>query len=151
MYGIETIGEITNYRRRRMKQLNSMNYKNEYDRLIGELSQINVPYSLRHKIEQRKRTIKQAYQYSQLAKNIILLQIYICQTYSESITQQLNLVLQMKSLFIFEAYPVKYPDRSATFITESALLTQFDGSGMMELEDQERKNAEKSLKDKRKT
>ena len=35
MNGIEAIGEITNYRRRRVTQHNHMNYKNEYERLIG--------------------------------------------------------------------------------------------------------------------
>ena len=35
MNGIEAIGEITNYRRRRVTQHNLMNYKNEYERLIG--------------------------------------------------------------------------------------------------------------------
>ena len=34
-------------------------------------------------------------------------------------------------------YPVKYPDRSATFTRESPLLTQCDGIGMMELQEQE--------------
>ena len=45
----------------------------------------------------------------------------------------------MRSLLTFEDYPVKYPDRSATFTRESPLLTQFDVIGMMELEDQERR------------
>ena len=36
----------------------------------------------------------------------------------------------------FEDYPVKYPDRSATFSRDSLLLTQFDGMGMMELKEQ---------------
>ena len=39
----------------------------------------------------------------------------------------------------FEANPVKYPDRSATFSRESPLLTQFDGTGMMELQEQEQR------------
>ena len=38
-----------------------------------------------------------------------------------------------------EAYPVKYPDRPATFSRESPLLTQFDGIGMMELQEQEQR------------
>ena len=36
-------------------------------------------------------------------------------------------------------YPVKYPDRSATFTRDSPLLTQFDGIGMMELQEQEQR------------
>ena len=36
----------------------------------------------------------------------------------------------------FVDYPVNYPDRSATFTRESPLLTQFDGIGMMELQEQ---------------
>ena len=55
MNGIEAIGEITNHRRRRVKQQNHMNYKSEYDRLLGDESQINVRYSFRHTIEQRKQ------------------------------------------------------------------------------------------------
>ena len=39
----------------------------------------------------------------------------------------------------FEDYHVKYPDRSATFTRESPLLTQFDGIGMMELQEQEQR------------
>ena len=70
MTAIETIGEITNYRRRRMKQQNYISYNSKSDRPIGELSQI---HSVRHKIEQRRLTIKQAYQDSQLAKNILFL------------------------------------------------------------------------------
>ena len=55
MNGIEAIGEITNHRRRRVKQQNHMNYKSGYDRLLGDESQINVRYSVRHAIEQRKQ------------------------------------------------------------------------------------------------
>ena len=36
-------------------------------------------------------------------------------------------------------YPVKFPDKSATFTRESPLLTQFDGIGMMELQEQEQR------------
>ena len=47
-------------------------------------------------------------------------------------------------LINFEAYPVKYPDRPATFSRDSPLLTQFDGMGIMELLEQEqRKIAER--------
>ena len=35
MNGIEAIGEITKFRCRRVKQQNHMNYKSEYDPLIG--------------------------------------------------------------------------------------------------------------------
>ena len=59
---IETIGEITKYRRRKMKQQNSMNYKSKYDRLIGKLSKPNVSYGVRLNIEQRNQILKQAYQ-----------------------------------------------------------------------------------------
>ena len=43
-------------------------------RPIGKLSKTNVPCSAIHKIEQRKQTIKQACQDSQIAKNILLRQ-----------------------------------------------------------------------------
>ena len=36
-------------------------------------------------------------------------------------------------------YAVKYLGRSATFTRGSPLVTQFDGLGMMELEEQERR------------
>ena len=39
----------------------------------------------------------------------------------------------------FEAYPVNYPDRPATFSRDSPLLTQFDGMGMTELLEQEQR------------
>ena len=42
-------------------------------------------------------------------------------------------------IMIVEEYPVKYPDRSATFTRASPLLTQIDGFGMMELEEQARR------------
>ena len=42
-------------------------------------------------------------------------------------------------LFNFEDYLVKYPATSATFARDSPLLTQYDGIGMMELEEQERR------------
>ena len=43
----------------------------------------------------------------------------------------------------FEDYLVKYPDRTATFIRDSPLLTQLDGIGMMEMEEMERRENEK--------
>ena len=41
-----------------------------------------------------------------------------------------------EELINFVDYPVKYPDKSARFTRDSPLLTQFDGLGMMELEEQ---------------
>ncbi|MFM7983318.1 MAG: hypothetical protein ACKPKO_28750 [Candidatus Fonsibacter sp.] len=52
---------------------------------------------------------------------------------------ELNPVLYMKNLLTFEDYPIKYPDRTATFTRDSPLLTQLDGLGMMELKEMERK------------
>ena len=72
MQGIETISEYTSYRRRRAKQQKNMNIKNEYDRLIGELSQTKIATGTKDRIERRKRDIKAAYQCSQHEKNIIL-------------------------------------------------------------------------------
>ena len=34
-------------------------------------------------------------------------------------------------------YPIKYPDRTATWTRDSPLLTQLDGIGMMEMEELE--------------
>ena len=45
----------------------------------------------------------------------------------------------VQELIMFVDYPVKYPDRSATFTRESPLLTQFDGIGMMALQEQEQR------------
>ena len=42
-------------------------------------------------------------------------------------------------LINFEDYLVKYLATSATFARDSPLLTQYDGIGMMELEEQERR------------
>ena len=72
MQGIEAISDYTSYRRRRAKQQNNMNIRNEYDSLIGELSQTNITAGTRDRIERRKRDIKAAYQGSQHEKNIIL-------------------------------------------------------------------------------
>jgi len=53
-----------------------------------------------------------------------------------------------EELIHFVYYPVRYPDRSATFTRESPLLTQFDGIVMMELQEQEqRENAERQKDD----
>ena len=49
-----------------------MNYKSEYDRLIGELSQNTITPRTSEHIERRKRYIKDADQGNQYAKNIIL-------------------------------------------------------------------------------
>ena len=44
-----------------------------------------------------------------------------------------------EELIKIEAYPVKYPDRPATFSRDTPLLIQFDGMGMMELQEQEQR------------
>ena len=72
MKGIEAISDYTSYRRRRAKQQKNMNYKNEYDRLTGELSQTTITAGTRDRIERRKRDIKAAYQGSHPDNNIIL-------------------------------------------------------------------------------
>ena len=48
-------------------------------------------------------------------------------------------------IIISEAYPVKYPDRSATFTKDAPLLTQFDGIRMLEFEKQEQTEIVKIL------
>ena len=72
MKGIEAIVDYTSYSRRRAKQQNNMNYKSEYDRLIGELSQTTVTPGTRDRIERRKRDIQAAYQGRQYTNNILL-------------------------------------------------------------------------------
>ena len=49
--------------------------------------------------------------------------------------------------FNFEPYFVKYPDRSATFTRDSPLLTQFDGIGIMELQEQEQREIDERQKE----
>ena len=72
MKGIEAISDYTSYRRRRAKQQKNMNYKGEYDRLIGELSQTTITAGTRDRSEQRKRDIKAAHQGSQHEQNILV-------------------------------------------------------------------------------
>ena len=71
MDAIETIHRANDYRRRRLRDQNNINYKNEYDRITGELSQSNIPVQTRHRLEQRKKMIKEAYDASLTAKYII--------------------------------------------------------------------------------
>ena len=85
------------YAQKRLEQEKTTNYTNEYDRLVGELSQTNVPYLIRHTIEQRMKTVKQTYSDSQLAKTH-LCTYYICQRFTESTTTASNLNLHTKNL-----------------------------------------------------
>ena len=71
MGAVEPIGQANNYRRRRLRDQNNRNYKNEYDIIKGELSQSNTPVQTRHRLEQRKRMIKEAYDASITAKDVI--------------------------------------------------------------------------------
>ena len=43
MQNIESLGANSHYRMRRLRLQQNMNYKNEYDRLLGELSRSNIP------------------------------------------------------------------------------------------------------------
>ena len=65
MHGRQAISDYNTYRLRRAKQQTNMNYKSEYDRLIGELSQTTITPGTRDRIERRKREIKAVYQGSQ--------------------------------------------------------------------------------------
>ena len=58
LIAVETIGQANDYRRRRLREQNNINYKNEYDRIVGELSQSNILVQTRHAFEQRKKIIK---------------------------------------------------------------------------------------------
>ena len=60
MQGIDTIGDYTSHRGRKAEQQKNRNYKHEYDRLIGELSQTTITPGTRAQIERRKRDIKAA-------------------------------------------------------------------------------------------
>ena len=71
MKGIQSISDYTNYRLRRAKQHKKINYKSEYDRLIGELSQTTITPGTRDLIERRKRNLNTAYQDSQYRNNIL--------------------------------------------------------------------------------
>ena len=72
MKEIEAISDYTSYSRHRAKQQNNMNYKSEYDRLIGELSQTTITPGTRNRLERRRKDIKAAYQGSRYTKNILL-------------------------------------------------------------------------------
>ena len=72
MQGIQAISDFTTYRLRRPKQQKNMNYTSEYDRLIGELSQMTIALGMRAQIERRKRDIKAAYQGSHHTNTILL-------------------------------------------------------------------------------
>ena len=148
MEGIEAIKDYTRYRRRRAKHQKNMNYKNEYDRLIGEVSQTNIAAGTRGRIERRKRDIKTVYQGSQHEQNILL--PWFLQRMPDIYGINYNGV---KPRPTFEErinivdYPVKYPDRSATFTRDSPLLIPFDGIGMMELQEQEQREIAERQKD----
>ena len=51
-----------------------------------------------------------------------------------------NPALLINTFLKSEDYPTKYPDKSATFTRDSPLLTKSDGIGMMELEEQTRRD-----------
>ena len=52
---------------------------------------------------------------------------------------ELRLILHTKSLSILSKNPRMYPDRTTIFKRDSTLLTQLDGIGLMELEEQQRR------------
>ena len=72
MQGIEASSDYTSYRPRRAQQQNNMNIQNEYDRMIGELSQTNITAGTRDRLERRKRDIKASYQGRQHDHNTML-------------------------------------------------------------------------------
>jgi hypothetical protein len=57
----------------------------------------------------------------------------------ESTTLALKPKPAYEELINFVDYPVKYPDRTATWTRDSPMLTQLDGIGMMEMEELERR------------
>ena len=73
MTSISRIGEPHNYRRRRLRTQNAINYQHEYDILTGELSQANVPDDVRQLLVQRQRMIEQSYKDGQLIKKFFLI------------------------------------------------------------------------------
>ena len=148
LQGVEAISDYTSYRRRRAKQQNNINYKSEEDRLIGELSQTTITPGTSDRIERRKRDIKDAYQGNQYTKKSLFPK-YI-HTMPDIYGINYNGVKPRptyEELINVEDYPVKYPDRSATFTRDSPLLTQFDGIGMMELQEQEQREIAERQKD----
>ena len=58
--GVQTLGANNNYRLRRLKQQQNINYNNEYDRLMGELSQSNIPEQITA-IQARHKVFKKAF------------------------------------------------------------------------------------------
>ena len=59
----------------------NLNYKHEYARLLGELSQTNVPYRVQHTIEQRMKTMTKAYNDSHIVNNNLLNPIQLSEVF----------------------------------------------------------------------
>ena len=53
MTGITTIGDHTNYRRPRLREENTINYKHAYDRLLEELPQTTIDAGTKQKAERQ--------------------------------------------------------------------------------------------------
>ena len=49
--------------------------------------------------------------------------------------------------YIEEDLPIKYPDRTATFLRNSPYLSQFDGDTLIDLEEQEKNIEKEKLKE----
>jgi hypothetical protein len=58
--GVQTLGANNNYRLERLRQQQNINYKSKYYRLMGELSQSNIPEQITA-IQARHRALKKAY------------------------------------------------------------------------------------------
>lgn len=70
---IETIKNYNLHRDRFLQQQKNKNYRNEYERLLGELSQnTNLPATTKKKLHKRKAVLKEILDNSDKERQIIL-------------------------------------------------------------------------------
>ena len=69
---IQTIKNYNLHRYRVLQQQRNKDYRNEYDRLIGELSKTNLRATVKHELRKRAQSLKQMHEDNEEIKNIFL-------------------------------------------------------------------------------
>ena len=67
---IQTIKNYNLHRYRVLQQQRNKYYRNEYDRLIGELSKPNLRATVKHELRKRAQALKQMHEDNEEIKNI---------------------------------------------------------------------------------
>ena len=68
---IQTIKNYNLHRYRVLQQQRNKDYRNEYDRLIGELSKTNLPATVKHELKKKRaHALKQMHEDNEEIKNI---------------------------------------------------------------------------------